>query len=146
MDSLKDWNHIMSILVIDILVMSSPQAVADLVATPIGIAVIVLALASVTADSPALGILSLALVITEKEEVESFASEEAQRELDRFKKVRKHLISSCEPDSNGNLVYKDATGNVTSGSKATAALRTQGIRLGKGCDVNPCSEKCHAEL
>lgn len=146
MDSLKDWNHIMSILVIAILVMSSPQAVADLVATPIGIAVIVLALASVTADSPALGILSLALVITEKEEVESFASEEAQRELDRLNKVRKHLISSCEPDASGNLVYKDATGNVTSGSKATAVLRTQGIRLGKDCNVNPCSEKCHVEL
>tara|TARA_Y100000748_G_scaffold221976_1_gene186700 strand:+ start:304 stop:642 length:339 start_codon:yes stop_codon:yes gene_type:complete len=111
-----------------------------------GIAVVVLAIASVTADSPALGVISLALVITEREEVESFASEQAKIELDRFNRVREHLASSCKPDETGKLFYHDATGNRIRGEESVARLMEHGISLGSGCQDNPCDENCHAKL
>jgi hypothetical protein len=146
MEEYINWNHFISVISISALVFLSPQSLTSLVRTPIGLAVVILAIASITADAPALGILALALVITEKQEIEGFEVE--SRGPDSVSKIIRKLRKGVDwrskhcVDENGVQVFKDARGKAVGKDKAASILTD--VTFGKGCDPNPCARSCVA--
>jgi hypothetical protein len=144
MEEYINWNHFISVISISALVFLSPQSLTSLVRTPIGLAVVILAIASITADAPALGILALALVITEKQEIEGFEGESRDPEsvnktVQRLKKGVHWKSKHCV-DENGVQVFKDINGNAVGKNKAASILTD--VTFAEGCDPNPCARDC----
>jgi hypothetical protein len=146
MEEYINWNHFISVISISALVFLSPQSLTSLVRTPIGLAVVILAIASITADAPALGILALALVITEKQEIEGFEVE--SEDPDSVSKIIRRLRKGVDwrskhcVDENGVQVFKDINGNVVGKTKAASILTN--VTFAEGCDPNPCARSCVA--
>lgn len=144
MEEYINWNQFISVISILTLILLSPMSLTSLVRTPIGLAVVVLAIASITADAPALGILALALVITEKQEIEAFEVESG--DLDSVNKtiqrLRKgvHWRSKHCLDENGVQVFKDTRDIVVGKAKAASVLTD--VTFEEGCDTNPCARGC----
>ena len=141
MGSFHNWNHGVAIVVICMLVLLQPKSIARLVSTPVGIATVGLALASITADSPALGFIALALVITEKKEVDGLTNPRAlaDAEMNTFNRNMKWVSSFCKPGPDGSLVFHDSSGRAL--NKEEAQRHLPGVRMGEGCE-NPCSSTC----
>ena len=138
------WNHLISVFSISALVILSPQSLTSLMRTPIGLAVVILAIASITADTPALGILALALAITEKKEVEGFEGEDhgnknVNRAIKGLRRGGEWRNKHCV-EENGVLVFQDGGGNAVGKDKAAAVLSD--VTFAEGCDSNPCARAC----
>jgi hypothetical protein len=137
MFAFKDWNHAVSIIVVGLLVILRPETIASLMSTPVGVATAALAIASVAANSPALGFVAVALIVTEKKEVEGMTGD---TQIALFNKTKEWMARHCKEDGNGDLVFQDESGNLVGGQYAQQFLH--GVKLGKGCEENPCSRKC----
>ena len=133
----KDWNHAASIIVVGLLVVLRPATIASLLSTPIGVATAGLAVASVAASSPALGFIAVALIVTEKKEVEAMTG---GTQVALFNSTKEWMARHCKEDGNGDLVFQDEAGNLVGGQYAQQFLH--GVKLGKGCEENPCSREC----
>lgn len=134
MAKIEDYNHVLSVVIIAVVTLSEPQAIVRLLSTPIGLAVIILSLASITTDAPSLGLLALALIVTKKEYIESFDGEtEAVKVLSDADMIRNDLFNECDMNSDGLF----QVGQISNLSRIKSNLK-----LGDGCDPNPCSPSC----
>lgn len=134
MAKIEEYNHVLSVVIIAVVTLSEPRAIARLLSTPIGLAVIILSLASITADAPSLGLLALALIVTKKEYIESFDGEtEAVKVLSDADMIRNDLFNECDMNSDGLF----QVGQISNLSRIKSNLK-----LGDGCDPNPCSPSC----
>ena len=155
MEGSSKWNTFIAIGTVALLVVLSPHSVQRLVSNPVGVAVIILAILSLTAHSPALGIIALALVITENQEVEGFAdwinadkrvfSDDKKREMAakmtaNFDKSHDWVSSNCFSTPAG-LAFRDTAGNKMTDQDVTNLLGRKGVALGEGC-TNPCAKSC----
>jgi len=137
MYAFKDWNHAVSIIVVGLLVVLQPDTVARLMSTPIGVATAGLAVASVAVNSPALGFIAVALIVTEKKEVEGMTGD---TQIALFNKTKEWMARHCKDNGSGELEFQDEAGNLVGGEYAQQFLH--GVKLGEDCEDNPCSRKC----